>query len=179
MVKSFFVLALVAFLVGTTALLVIHRMRANRQTTAATIGINAGNVSASPAPAQSVATAQVAEEKVLEGGLRIRDIVAGTGDEAVPGMSVAVHYTGNLPDGTVFDSSRSGDKPFVFRLGMGEVIRGWDLGVAGMRVGGRRTLVIPAALAYGSRGAGGVIPPDAVLTFDVELLAVQSAVNSQ
>lgn len=104
----------------------------------------------------------------------------GTGAEAQPGRVVSVHYTGWLYDasrpdrkGAKFDSSRDRNEPFSFNLGAGEVIRGWDEGVAGMKVGGQRTLTIPAELGYGARGAGGVIPPNATLLFDVELLAVR------
>lgn len=104
-------------------------------------------------------------------GLRYADLVAGTGPEARPGREVAVHYTGWLTDGTQFDSSVGGD-PFVFPLGAGRVIPGWDEGVAGMRVGGKRKLVIPAALGYGSRRAG-PIPANSTLVFDVELLEVR------
>jgi len=109
-----------------------------------------------------------------------QDAKVGTGTEAVPGRQVRVHYTGWLYDersadhkGRKFDSSRDRNDPFPFRLGAGEVIPGWDQGVAGMRVGGQRTLTIPADLGYGSQGAGGVIPPNATLVFDVELLDVR------
>lgn len=101
----------------------------------------------------------------------IEDLVAGTGPEAVHGKDVEVHYTGWLLDGTRFDSSVGGD-PFVFRLGAGEVIEGWDRGVAGMKVGGKRKLTLPPDLAYGARGAPPVIPPHATLVFEVELLGV-------
>lgn len=108
------------------------------------------------------------------------DHVQGTGAEAVPGHSVTVHYTGWLYDeaapdhhGRKFDSSLDRNDPFTFPLGGGRVIKGWDEGVAGMKVGGKRTLVIPPAMGYGARGAGGVIPPNATLVFDVELLAVR------
>ncbi len=104
-------------------------------------------------------------------GLYTHDITTGTGEAATAGNLVTVHYTGWLPDGLQFDSSRGGG-PFQFNLGAGEVIPGWDEGVAGMRVGGRRQLVIPPDLAYAERGAGGVIPPGATLVFDVELLNV-------
>lgn len=104
-------------------------------------------------------------------GLYRRDLTVGQGDVATPGSNVDVHYTGWLPSGLEFDSSRGG-APFTFGLGVGEVIQGWDEGVAGMRVGGRRQLVIPPDLAYGARGAGGVIPPNATLVFDVELLGI-------
>ena len=105
-------------------------------------------------------------------GLQYKDVTVGSGAEAVAGKQVEVHYTGTLDDGTQFDSSRSRG-PFSFKLGAGHVIKGWDEGVAGMKVGGRRTLVIPHALGYGTRGAGGVIPPLATLVFDVELLGVR------
>ena len=102
--------------------------------------------------------------------LIIEDLVAGSGDTAAAGQSVSVHYTGWLTDGQKFDSSLDRNDPFEFRLGAGQVISGWDQGVAGMRVGGKRTLLIPAALGYGAEGAGGDIPPNASLVFDVELL---------
>lgn len=105
-------------------------------------------------------------------GLYTFDVREGSGQPAQPGDAVAVHYTGWLPDGREFDSSRGGD-PFVFTLAQGEVIQGWDEGVAGMRPGGQRRLVIPSALAYGEQGAGGVIPPHATLVFDVELVEIR------
>src|SRR5690349_14964611 len=106
-------------------------------------------------------------------GLQLADFVPGSGTEARLGQQVTVHYTGWLTNGTKFDSSRDRRDPFQFTLGRGEVIKGWDQGVVGMRVGGRRRLIVPPDLGYGARGAGGVIPPNATLIFDVELLAVQ------
>jgi FKBP-type peptidyl-prolyl cis-trans isomerase FkpA len=106
-------------------------------------------------------------------GLKYEDIKKGTGDEAKAGKTVSVHYTGWLTDGKKFDSSKDRNQPFDFPLGGGRVIKGWDEGVQGMKVGGVRKLTIPASLGYGSRGAGGVIPPDATLVFEVELLGVK------
>lgn len=106
-------------------------------------------------------------------GLAYKDVKTGTGPVSKAGQMVSVHYTGWLPDGTKFDSSRDRNEPFQFPLGGHKVIPGWDEGVAGMHVGGRRLLVIPPALAYGAAGAGGVIPPNATLVFDVELLGVK------
>ena len=109
-------------------------------------------------------------------GLQYEDTTVGSGAEARAGQYVTVHYTGWLyqdgQQGAKFDSSRDRNDPFRFALGAGMVIRGWDEGVAGMKVGGQRTLIIPPELGYGARGAGGVIPPNATLKFDVELLAV-------
>jgi len=104
--------------------------------------------------------------------LQIEELVVGTGAEAKVGDRVQVHYTGWLEDGRKFDSSLDRRQPFGFTLGVGQVIKGWDQGVAAMKVGGKRKLTIPAHLGYGSRGAGGVIPPNATLIFEVELLAV-------
>ncbi|GHC86452.1 hypothetical protein GCM10007320_32220 [Pseudorhodoferax aquiterrae] len=109
-------------------------------------------------------------------GLQYEDTTVGSGAEAKAGQHVTVHYTGWLyqdgQQGAKFDSSRDRNDPFEFGLGAGMVIRGWDEGVAGMKVGGQRTLIIPPELGYGARGAGGVIPPNATLKFDVELLGV-------
>jgi FKBP-type peptidyl-prolyl cis-trans isomerase len=104
--------------------------------------------------------------------LLIQDEVVGTGTEAKSGDTVTVHYTGWLTDGTKFDSSVDRNEPFTFNLGAGEVIPGWDAGVAGMKEGGKRKLTIPPELAYGARGAGSSIPPNATLVFEVELLQV-------
>jgi FKBP-type peptidyl-prolyl cis-trans isomerase FkpA len=110
-------------------------------------------------------------------GLQYEDTQQGTGATAQAGQQVTVHYTGWLYEngqaGAKFDSSKDRNDPFEFPLGAGMVIRGWDEGVAGMKVGGKRTLIIPAQLGYGARGAGGVIPPNATLKFDVELLEVR------
>ncbi|MGE0873726.1 MAG: FKBP-type peptidyl-prolyl cis-trans isomerase [Burkholderiales bacterium] len=105
-------------------------------------------------------------------GLTYQELTEGTGAEAAKGAQVSVHYTGWLMDGTKFDSSKDRNEPFEFPLGAGHVIKGWDEGVAGMKVGGKRKLTIPPSLGYGARGAGGVIPPNATLVFEVELLGI-------
>jgi FKBP-type peptidyl-prolyl cis-trans isomerase len=119
--------------------------------------------------------ASAEDKKVIttKSGLKYIDEKVGDGAEAKAGNTVDVHYTGWLKDGTKFDSSKDRGQPFSFPLGKGRVIKGWDEGVAGMKVGGKRKLIIPSELGYGKRGAGGVIPPDAELTFEVELLKVK------
>ena len=105
-------------------------------------------------------------------GLEIEDQIVGDGEEAVAGQTVEVHYTGWLTDGTKFDSSHDRNETFSFKLGGGQVIAGWDQGVAGMKIGGARKLTIPPEMGYGERGAGGVIPPNATLVFKVELIGL-------
>jgi len=123
-------------------------------------------------PTSGAATAN-ATEVTMPDGLQYTDDQIGTGAEATTGKTAVVHYTGWLLDGTKFDSSVDRNQPFSFPLGAGQVIKGWDEGVVGMKVGGKRTLIIPPALGYGSRGAGGVIPPNATLKFEVQLLDVR------
>ncbi|MBN3868847.1 FKBP-type peptidyl-prolyl cis-trans isomerase [Nostoc sp. JL33] len=106
-------------------------------------------------------------------GLKYVELKEGTGATPQSGQTVEVHYVGTLEDGTKFDSSRDRGQPFSFKIGLGQVIKGWDEGLSTMKVGGRRQLIIPPELGYGSRGAGGVIPPNAILHFDVELLGVK------
>jgi peptidylprolyl isomerase len=108
-----------------------------------------------------------------ESGLQYVDLVPGSGRQAELGDTATVHYTGWLADGKKFDSSRDRNEPFSFRVGAGQVIKGWDEGVGTMRVGGKRKLIIPPQLGYGTRGAGNVIPPNATLTFEVELLGLR------
>lgn len=123
--------------------------------------------------AQDKDKTKVKEKKVGDAVLKYEDLKEGTGDEAKKGDTVEVHYTGWLTDGKKFDSSLDRKEPFSFKLGAGKVIKGWDEGVAGMKVGGKRKLTIPPELGYGARGAGGVIPANAVLIFEVELLKVK------
>ncbi len=123
------------------------------------------------------AMAQEGSPTVTSSGLILADTKVGSGAEAKPGNTCSMHYTGwlyeNGSKGAKFDSSLDRGEPFAFRLGQGQVIKGWDEGVAGMKVGGKRTLIIPAELGYGARGAGAAIPPNATLLFEVELLGVK------
>lgn len=114
-----------------------------------------------------------ATEQTTASGLKYIDDTEGTGETPKAGQTVTVHYTGTLTDGKKFDSSKDRDEPFSFTIGIGQVIKGWDEGVMTMKPGGKRKLTIPPELGYGSRGAGGVIPPNATLVFDVELISIK------
>ncbi|HEX6898420.1 MAG TPA: FKBP-type peptidyl-prolyl cis-trans isomerase [Thermoanaerobaculia bacterium] len=121
-------------------------------------------------PSQAAAPSR---EVVTPSGLKYLDLKIGKGEEAVTGKIVEVRYIGRLEDGTKFDACRDSDLPFTFRLGAGDAIKGWDEGLAGMRVGGKRKLVIPPELGFGKQGVGSVVPPNAVLVYEFELLAVR------
>ena len=153
-------------------------MKTQISTLIATLTLVACTSSESPTAPQPIPTPAAPAStsiapRTTASGLIIETLATGSGPLAKSGDKVSVHYTGWLTNGTKFDSSRDRNDPFSFRLGTGQVIPGWDEGVAGMQPGGKRRLTVPAHLAYGSRGAGGVIPPNAVLIFDVELLAIQ------
>lgn len=142
------------------------------------------NLNPTSAPANAIITPQVSKDNQMQkldintfqassSGLRIKDEVVGTGQEVKAGDSVTVHYMGTLADGTKFDSSYDRNAPFETQIGVGQVIKGWDEGIVGMKVGGKRILIIPPDLGYGSQGAGGAIPPNSTLIFQVELLGVK------
>jgi peptidylprolyl isomerase len=142
-------------------------------TLALALAVGTGAVSAAtPAPAATHA-AKAGVTVTTPSGLAYVDETIGAGPMPAKGQQVTVHYVGTLTNGTKFDSSRDRNQPFTFTIGEGQVIKGWDEGVATMRVGGRRKLIIPPQLGYGATGAGGVIPPNATLLFDVELLGVK------
>jgi len=142
-------------------------------TTSTSGSATAVNPAASAAPTESAPSAAGGAVTTTASGLKIEDLVVGTGATAENGKTVSVHYTGWLTDHTKFDSSYDRGQPLPVTLGQGQVIRGWEEGLIGMKVGGKRRLTIPPDLGYGSRGAGGVIPPNATLIFEVELVDVK------
>lgn len=146
---------------------------ANESTKTQTASLPESTISANISPVETIAATSSAKPKTMQDGLQILDEVEGTGAVAASGKSVTVNYVGTLTDGTKFDSSYDRNQPFTFNLGAGEVIKGWDEGVAGMKVGGKRKLTIPSNLAYGDNGVPGAIPGGATLIFEVELLKVE------
>ncbi len=122
---------------------------------------------------QATSGANMDNIKTTQDGLKIQDITVGSGQEVKSGDSVTVHYLGTLENGTKFDSSYDRNTPFTTQIGVGQVIKGWDEGIVGMKVGGKRKLIIPPDLGYGQQGAGGSIPPNSTLIFEVELLGVK------
>jgi FKBP-type peptidyl-prolyl cis-trans isomerase len=151
--------------------MILHRFPTGYALVLALVVFAAG-CSKSEAPKQDQPAAAAPQPGATATDLKIEDTKVGTGAEAVAGKSVTVHYTGWFTNGTKFESSKDLGRPFTFRLGAGQVISGWDWGIMGMKVGGVRKLTVPAGLAYGERGAGGVIPPNATLVFEIELLGV-------
>lgn len=169
--KTIFALTLLVIFFGIAAF--IFYRKSNDVGDISKIGLNP-TISTTPLPTLT-STPESGSIIQMENGLKIQDLKVGTGQEAKTGYAVDVNYLGTLENGTKFDSSYDRGQSFQFVLGAGQVIKGWDIGVAGMKVGGKRKLIIPPDLAYGERGAGGVIPPNATLVFEVELLAVQAS----
>lgn len=170
------ILLSVGFMLVCVVVLVVAQIGSGKQESA----IAAQVTDSTPAPTTVIenntliASAPISDANVVTtpSGLKYVDLEEGTGATPEPGQTVTVHYTGTLENGKKFDSSRDRNQPFKFKIGQGQVIKGWDEGLSTMKVGGRRKLIIPAELGYGARGAGGVIPPNATLIFDVELLKV-------
>jgi len=168
--KSIFALTLVIVFFSIAAFVFYKKGDSVKEDKASVALSPSVSPSASPSP---LATATPESSIIkMNNGLQIQDLKVGTGAQALNGYAVAVNYIGTLENGTKFDSSYDRGQPFQFQLGAGQVIKGWDIGVAGMKVGGKRKLIIPPALAYGERGIG-PIPPNSTLVFEVELLATQ------
>jgi len=168
MTKTVLVFTIIIIFIGIAVWLFI----AKTKTASAPTGALMPSASPTPTPAPTPETGKIIE---LEGGLKTQDLVVGSGAEAINGKKISVNYVGTLADGKKFDSSYDRGTPFQFVLGAGQVIQGWELGVAGMKVGGKRKLIIPPALGYGDRNIGnGLIPPNSTLIFEVELLGVSN-----
>ena len=179
MIKNNLIYIIVFILVGITVWFFIQKGRSSSRDgdmdSVFSEKKEAVSLSSSPVPSDSDSPKDWIK---MDNGLKMQDIIVGAGQEAKSGDMIAAHYTGTLNDGTKFDSSYDRGQPFAFVLGGREVITGWDLGVVGMKVGGKRKLIIPPDLGYGSRGAGGGrIPSNATLFFEIELVAVQTPQN--
>ena len=177
MTKSIFAITLIIVFFGIAAF-VFYR-KSNNTNDTAKIGLNP-SVSIMPSPAPSLIlmpspTPESNKMIQMENGLKIQDLRVGTGPEAKTGDTISVNYIGSLDNGTVFDASAKHGGPATFQIGVGKLIRGWDIGIPGMKVGGKRKLIVPSSLGYGSQNIGnGAIPSNSTLIFEVELLAVQS-----
>ena len=172
MTKTVLVFTVVIIFVGIAVWLFVNKSKNANAPVAETSPLDNPFASIGAAPTASPVAGKVI---TLEGGLQIQDLIVGTGAEAVNGKMITVNYVGTLADGKKFDSSYDRGTPFQFNLGAGEVIRGWELGVAGMKIGGKRKLIIPPALGYGDRNIGnGLIPSNSTLIFEVELLGVSN-----
>ncbi len=170
MIKSIFAITLVVVLLSITAF-VFYR-KSNNVDDASKNALNpAASVTPLPTP-----TPEPDNTKQMENGLKIQDLKVGIGQETKAGDTITVNYVGALENGTVFDASAKHGGPATFQIGVGQLIKGWDLGIPGMKIGGKRKLIVPPSLGYGSQNIGnGLIPPNSTLVFEVELLAVQES----
>jgi FKBP-type peptidyl-prolyl cis-trans isomerase len=171
MTKAVFIFVVMIALVGATVWLVLEKIKEVTEGTTSVITVQA-TPSISTNPSKIEVESNITVE--LHNGLKVQDIVIGPGPEVRTGDLVSVHYVGMFIDGTKFDSSYDRDEAFVFSLGAGRVIKGWDAGIPGMKVGGKRKLIIPPELAYGAEGFPGGIPPNATLVFEIALLDARS-----
>jgi len=171
MIKSVFAVTLIIVFFGV-AVFIFYRKSNNAQDTSKTGLSPTGSATPLPTPRPTPEGNDIIQ---MENGLKIQDLKVGAGSEAKAGDTISVNYIGSLENGTVFDASDKHGGPATFQIGVGQLIKGWDIGIPGMKVGGKRKLVIPPSLGYGSKNIGnGLIPPDSTLIFEVELLAVQA-----
>ena len=167
MTKSIFAITLVVVFVGITAFVFYKK--------SSDVGLSP-TTSMTPLPTPTPTPPENNKIIKMENGLQIEDLTIGTGPEAKAGDTISVNYVGALENGTVFDASEKHGGPATFQIGVGQLIKGWDIGIPGMKVGGKRKLIVPPSLGYGSQNVGnGLIPPNSTLTFEVELLAVQAS----
>ena len=172
------ILVSLGLMLGCGILILVFQFAVGAPDATADTDINTKSVSvvnqSTPTPSKLIAMENTENQVTTASGLKYVEIAEGTGETPTKGQTVSVHYTGTLENGKKFDSSRDRNQPFEFQIGEGQVIKGWDEGLSTMKPGGRRKLIIPADLGYGARGAGGAIPPNATLIFDVELLKIKS-----
>jgi peptidylprolyl isomerase len=172
------ILVSLGLMLGCGILILVFQFAVGAPNATADTDINTKSVSvvnqSTPTPSKLIAMENTENQVTTASGLKYVEIAEGTGEAPTKGQTVSVHYTGTLENGKKFDSSRDRNQPFEFQIGEGQVIKGWDEGLSTMKPGGRRKLIIPADLGYGARGAGGAIPPNATLIFDVELLKIKS-----
>lgn len=177
MTKSIFALTLVIVFFGVAAFVFYKKINNTNDT--ANLGVNSTTsptLLPSPSPTRTLNPTLESKQMIqMENGLKVQDLKVGTGPEAKAGDTISVNYVGALENGTVFDASSKHGGPATFQIGVGQLIKGWDEGIPGMKVGGKRKLVVPPLLGYGSQNVGnGLIPPNSTLVFEVELLAVQA-----
>ncbi len=170
MIKTVFAFILIIIFVGIAAF--VFYKKSNVDDTPQTSPNSTASITPLPTPTPIPENNKIIK---MENGLQIQDLKVGTGSEAKAGDTITVNYIGSLENGTVFDASAKHGGPATFQIGVGQLIKGWDIGIPGMKIGGKRKLIVPPSLGYGSRDVGnGAIPPNSTLTFEVELLAVQA-----